>query len=43
MQRLLVSTPMAGGVRIGCSDNDIHGHAIHDAQTLKSMVGQLRR
>jgi uncharacterized protein YecE (DUF72 family) len=24
-------------------NNDIHGHAIHDAQTLKSMVGQMRR
>lgn len=24
-------------------NNDIHGHAIHDAQTLKSMVGQHRR
>jgi uncharacterized protein YecE (DUF72 family) len=24
-------------------NNDIHGHAIHDAQTLKSMVGQKRR
>ena len=24
-------------------NNDIHAHAIHDAQTLKSMVGQLRR
>ena len=23
-------------------NNDIHGHAIHDAQTLKSMVGQIR-
>jgi uncharacterized protein YecE (DUF72 family) len=23
-------------------NNDIHGHAIHDAQTLKSMVGQMR-
>jgi len=22
-------------------NNDIHGHAIHDAQTLKSMVGQI--
>jgi uncharacterized protein YecE (DUF72 family) len=24
-------------------NNDIHGHAIHDARTLKSMVGQTRR
>ena len=24
-------------------NNDIHGHAIHDAQTLKSMIGQLGR
>ena len=24
-------------------NNDIHGHAIHDAQTLKSMVGQMSR
>lgn len=24
-------------------NNDIHGHAIHDAQTLKSMVGQMHR
>ncbi|HEY8591263.1 MAG TPA: DUF72 domain-containing protein [Sphingomicrobium sp.] len=24
-------------------NNDIHGHAIHDAQTLKSMVGQMNR
>lgn len=24
-------------------NNDIHGHAIHDAQTLKSMVGQIGR
>ena len=24
-------------------NNDIHGHAIHDAQTLKSMVRQLNR
>ena len=24
-------------------NNDIHGHAIHDARTLKSMVGQLNR
>jgi uncharacterized protein YecE (DUF72 family) len=24
-------------------NNDIHGHAIHDAQTLKSMVGQMGR
>ena len=24
-------------------NNDIHGHAIHDARTLKSMVGQMRR
>jgi uncharacterized protein YecE (DUF72 family) len=24
-------------------NNDIHGHAIHDAETLKSMVGQMRR
>ena len=24
-------------------NNDIHGHAIHDAQTLKSMVRQMRR
>ena len=24
-------------------NNDIHGHAIHDAQTLKSMVSQMIR
>ena len=24
-------------------NNDIHAHAIRDAQTLKSMVGQMRR
>jgi uncharacterized protein YecE (DUF72 family) len=24
-------------------NNDIEGHAVHDAQTLKAMVGQLRR
>ena len=24
-------------------NNDIHGHAIEDARTLKSMVGQMRR
>lgn len=32
------------GLNVWCYfNNDIHGHAIHDAQTLKSMVGQLRR
>jgi uncharacterized protein YecE (DUF72 family) len=32
------------GRRVWCYfNNDIHGHAIHDARTLKSMVGQLDR
>jgi uncharacterized protein YecE (DUF72 family) len=33
-----------GGRSVWCYfNNDIHGHAIHDAQTLKSMVGQMTR
>ena len=39
---------MAGQRRLGRPvwayfNNDIHGHALHDAQTLKAMVAQLRR
>jgi uncharacterized protein YecE (DUF72 family) len=48
-ERLLSWTDwIADQARQGCSvwcyfNNDIHGHAIHDAQTLKSMVGQAMR
>jgi uncharacterized protein YecE (DUF72 family) len=33
-----------GGRSVWCYfNNDIHGHAIHDAHTLKSMIGQMLR
>ena len=51
-RRLIATSPSAprndGTRHVGCSvwcyfNNDIHGHAIHDARTLKSMVGQTLR
>jgi uncharacterized protein YecE (DUF72 family) len=48
-ERLLSWTDwLIGQARSGRScwcyfNNDIHGHAIEDARTLKSMVGQMRR
>ena len=39
----LVEQARCGRTAWAYFNNDIHGHAIHDAQTLKSMVGQINR